>query len=97
MMAGAAGIATAAFGTGAGTDRVQVVVTGQTGLVSGDHVEAWVMRDVTAEHNADEHELLARDSRVLAEVSASSELTVTVVCETTWTGDFKVHWVWNNA
>jgi hypothetical protein len=96
-MAAAAGTATVAFGSGAGTDRAQVVVTGQTGLVSGDHVEAWVMRDATGDHSADEHELLARDSRVLGEVSASDELTITVVCDSTWTGNFQVRWVWNNA
>lgn len=96
-MAAAAGTATVAFGSGAGTDRAQVVVTGQTGLVSGDHVEAWVMRDSTSDHSADEHELLARDSRVLAEVSASDELTITVVCDSTWTGNFQLRWVWTSA
>jgi len=96
-VAGAAGSATLAFGTGAGLDRVQTVVTGQTGLIAGDHVEAWLMRDVTADHNADEHEVLAREARVLAEVSASGEFTITAVCDTTWTGNFKVRWVWNNA
>jgi hypothetical protein len=55
------------------------------------------MRDATGDHSADEHELLARDSRVLGEVSASDELTITVVCDSTWTGNFQVRWVWNNA
>lgn len=96
-MAGAAGTATVSFGSGAGTDRATVVVTGQTGLVSGDHVEAWLMRDTTADHSADEHMLFARDSRVLAEVSATGEATITVDCDSTWTGDFKVRWGWFNA
>lgn len=96
-MAGDKGTATVSFGAGAGADRAQVTVTGQTGLIAGDHVEAWVMRDATSDHSADEHELLARDSRVLTEVSASGSLTITVVCESTWTGDFTVRWVWLNA
>lgn len=96
-MAGAAGTATVSFGTGAGTDRAQVTVSGQTGLVSGDHVEAWLMRDATSDHSADEHELLSRDARVMTEVTASGSFVVTVACESRWCGDFKIRWVWLNA
>ena len=96
-MAGAAGSATVAFGSGAGTDHATVTVTGQTGLVSGDHVEAWLMRDATATHSADEHELLARVSRVLTEVTASGEFAITVAAESRFTGNFTVRWAWFNA
>lgn len=94
-MAGATGTATVAFGSSA--DRASVTVTGQTGLVSGDHVEAWLMRDSTSDHSADEHELLSRDARVLTEVTASGSLAIVVAAESNWSGDFQVRWVWLSA
>ena len=96
-MASGTGSVTVSFGTGAGSDRASATVSGQTGLVAADHVEAWIMRDSTSDHNADEHELLARDARVLCEVTGSGTFDVVVVCDTTWTGDFKVRWVWASA
>lgn len=96
-MAGAASTATVAFGGGAGTDRASVTVSGQTGLTTAGHAEAWISRDTTSDHSADEHEQLARDSRVLTEITGAGVFVVSVVCDTTWTGDFAVHWVWNDA
>jgi hypothetical protein len=96
-MAGAAGTATVSFGASPGTRRASVTVSGQTGLVAADHVEAWIMRESTSDHSADEHELLASDARVLCEVTGSGTFVATVAADTTWTGDFKVRWVWTNA
>jgi hypothetical protein len=96
-VASGTGTATVAFGTGAGTDRATVTVSGQTGLVAADHVEAWIMRDSTSDHNADEHEVFAREARVVCEVTGSGTFVIAVVCNTTWTGDFKVRWVWASA
>lgn len=93
-MAGAAGTATASFGSGA--DRIVVTVSGQTGLTTAGHAEAWVSRDTTSDHSADEHELLARDARLVTEITGAGAFDVAVVCESDWHGDFTIHWVWNN-
>jgi hypothetical protein len=54
---GATGTATLDFGAFPGKSDASVAVTGQTGIVSGSLVEAWIRPVATADHSADEHML----------------------------------------
>jgi VCBS repeat-containing protein len=51
------GTATIDFGTFPGSSHASVVVTGQTGIVAGSIVQAWIRPVATADHSADEHML----------------------------------------
>lgn len=51
------GTATLDFGAFPGASDASVDVTGQTGIVSGSLVEAWIRPVDTADHTADEHML----------------------------------------
>lgn len=53
-MAGS-GTATLDFGAFPGASDTSVAVTGQTGIVSGSIVGAWLRPVATADHSADEH------------------------------------------
>lgn len=52
---GAAGTTTIDFGAFPGGSDATVTVTGQTGIVSGSVVQAWLVAQPTADHTADEH------------------------------------------
>jgi len=51
----ALGSATLDFGSFPGSGQASVAVTGQTAIVAGSKVEAWLRLASTAEHSADEH------------------------------------------
>lgn len=51
------GTATLDFGAFPGKSDTSVAVTGQTGIVAGSLVEAWIRPVATADHSADEHML----------------------------------------
>jgi hypothetical protein len=51
----ASGTATLDFGTFPGASDTSVAVTGQTGIVAGSLVGAWIRPIATATHTADEH------------------------------------------
>jgi hypothetical protein len=61
---GATGTATLNFGGFPGSTDTSVLVTGQTGIVAGSLVEAWLVPVATGDHSADEH--IADGPRVLA-------------------------------
>lgn len=52
---GNAGVTTIDFGAFPGGSDAQVTVTGQTGIVSGSVVQAWLVAQATLDHTADEH------------------------------------------
>lgn len=52
---GAQGTASIDFGAFPGASDAAVAVTGQTGIVGGSLVEAWVFPAATADHTVDEH------------------------------------------
>lgn len=54
---GATGTANIDFGAFPGASDASVAVTGQTGIVAGSLVEAWLRPVDTADHTADEHML----------------------------------------
>ena len=93
---GATGSTTATFGTYPGTDYAAVVITGQSGIVSGSHVEAWLdpTQAATADHSPDEH--LASDIDVECE-SIVPGTGFTVYLRTrnlSQYGAYNVSWVW---
>jgi hypothetical protein len=52
---GAQGTTTINFGAFPGASDASVTVTGQTLILSGSLVEAWIFPSATADHTADEH------------------------------------------
>lgn len=54
---GNTGKTTVDFGAFPGKSDAVVTVTGQTGIVSGSVVQAWLVPEATADHTADEHRL----------------------------------------
>ena len=59
------GFAEIDFGAFPGKSYATVDVTGQTGILTTSHVEAWLAPDATADHSADEHVIAAVGLRVL--------------------------------
>lgn len=62
---GARGFTEIDFGAFPGASYATVAVTGQTGILTTSHVEAWLAPDDTADHSADEHIIAAVGLRVL--------------------------------
>ena len=52
---GNSGVTTIDFGAFPGGSDATVTVTGQTGIVAGSVVQAWLVAQATADHTADEH------------------------------------------
>jgi hypothetical protein len=72
---GAQGTATLNFGAFPGSQEAKVVITGQTGILAGSLVSAWVLPAATADHSIDEH--LVDPIRVIAgNVVAGSGFTI---------------------
>lgn len=53
----AQGTTTVNFGAFPGSSDTTAVVTGQTGILAGSLVEAWIFPVATSDHSADEHSL----------------------------------------
>jgi hypothetical protein len=51
----AQGTTTVNFGAFPGSTDTSVTITGQTGILAGSLVEAWIFPTATADHTADEH------------------------------------------
>lgn len=49
------GLTTVDFGAFPGASDASVTVTGQTGILAGSQVNAWIVATATADHSADEH------------------------------------------
>jgi hypothetical protein len=94
---GAQGSATLDFGSGDPQTEDTVAVTGQAGIVSGSHVEAFWMRDSTADSTADEHEGMAAYCRlVVGDIVAGTGFTIYAnMIAGEALGQFTVRWVWN--
>ena len=61
---GASGSTVVDFGAFPGASDASVTVTGQTGILLGSLVEAWMFPAATADHTADEH--LVETIRIIA-------------------------------
>ena len=81
------------FGSAPGKNLATVTVTGQTGITTGSHAEAWLMGDVTSKHNAYEHQMVPLIVRCGVLV-AGTGFTIYASSEWLLTGTFNLHWVW---
>lgn len=81
------------FGVAPGARYATVAVSGQTGLLTGGHVEAWIQGDTTATHNADEH--LVAPIKTQARDVDTGTFTIHAISDQRLTGTFVVHWVWS--
>jgi hypothetical protein len=93
-MATGVGTATLNFGSAPGTNVVETTVTGQTGITTSSHVEAWLMGDSTAGHNAYEHAIVPIKLSCGSLVN-NTGFTITASSEWRLTGTFTAHWVWS--
>lgn len=89
----ATGTATIDFGASPGTQRAVVTVTGQAAIASNSHVEAFLMGDATADHNAYEHSMVPL-ALVCGNIVAGTGFDIVGTCDWLLTGQFTVHWVW---
>lgn len=80
---------------GAYETSAQTVVTGQTGILAGSLVEAWLFPALTATNQPDNHWF--EDLQVVAgSVVAGTGFTITVACRDGLAhGVFNIGWVWN--
>jgi hypothetical protein len=94
---GATGTVTLNFGSAPGTNTATAVVTGQTGVIAGSDVEAWIMgSDSTADHNAYEHMVMTLEVHpTITAVTAGAGFTVTAITQLRLTGQVACRWVWN--
>jgi hypothetical protein len=88
------GTAVLNFGSIPGTNVVTTTVTGQTSILSNSYVQAWLMGDSTATHNAYEHNIVPI-RLVCGNIVAGTGFDI--VASTDWrlTGTFSVRWMWN--
>ncbi len=95
---GATGSTTATFGAFPGSDMATVNITGQTGIASGSHVEAWLdpTQAATADHSPDEHITAEQDTEVTCSaLVAGTGFTINIVSLNVWHyGAYNVSWVW---
>lgn len=77
-----------------GSNVATVTITGQTGLLATDNIDAWIMgSDSTADHNAYEHKLKPFKP-VITNVVAGVGFDIMGISDTRLDGDFKVRWAW---
>jgi hypothetical protein len=79
---GAQGTTTVDFGAFPGASDTSVVITGQTGILAGSLVEAWIFPTATADHSADEHMYDTLEVRA-GNVVAGTGFTIYAYCENT--------------
>lgn len=78
---GSTGTATADFGSFPGGTMASTTVTGQTGILTGSSIKAWIRAEATADHTADEHIALASlVDVVVSDVVAGTGFTIHVLC-----------------
>lgn len=90
----ASGTATIDFGS-TPTDEATVTVTGQTDLQTADHIEAWVMRDTTADNGEEAHAALAEEINLICDQDAAADaFTIYARTGAKATGTYKVRWAY---
>lgn len=76
----ATGTTTVDFGAWPGSTEASVTITGQTGILSGSLVEAWILPDTTADHTIGDH--IAAPIKVVAHtISAGVGFTITATLQ----------------
>jgi hypothetical protein len=90
----AVGTATLDFGS-TPADETFVDVTGQSGLDADTHIEAYFMRETSADNGADEHEEAAALCPLVCEFLSSSSFRIRACPIAAMAiGQFKVRWVY---
>lgn len=87
------GTAVLDFGSAPGTNIATTVVTGESTILTGSVVEAYLMADSTATHNAYEHMILPI-TVTCGSVVAGTGFTITASSPLRLTGTFSVNWIW---
>lgn len=90
---GATGAATVDFGAAPGTNIATTVVTGQTDILSTSSVDAFLMAEATADHNAYEH-IVVPLQIIASDIVAGVGFTINAVSDLRLTGTFAVRWSW---
>ena len=89
----ATGTTTLDFGATPGTNYVTTTVIGQAAIASNSHVEAYLMSEATATHNAYEHSIVPLEIRC-GSIVAGTGFSITANSNLRLNGTFNVHWVW---
>lgn len=92
------GTATLDFGAFPGASDASVAVTGQSGIVSGSLVEAWIRPEATADHSVDEHRverLVVMANTIVAGVGFTIFGRYDGPGDALAYGLWTVAWVWN--
>lgn len=90
------GTVTLDFGAAPGTNVITANVTGETDIPADALVEAWLMTDSTADHNAYEHAVVPI-KLACGSVVAGTGFTVTASTDWRLTGEFTARWVWTQG
>lgn len=84
------------FGAFPGKDSATVTITGQTAILAGSTVEAWLFPKATSDHSADEHLIEQIDVRAnAASIVAGTGFDITALTRNhLLTGQWNVAWYW---
>ena len=82
------------FGSAPGTNIVSASVTGQTSIVAGSQINAWIAASTTATHNMTEH-LVAPIVVKCGPATVGTGFTIYAYSQIRMTGIFTVQWFWN--
>jgi hypothetical protein len=88
------GTATLNFGSVPGTNIVTTTITGQTGILSGSTISAWLMAEATATHNAYEH-MIVPLRITCGNIVAGVGFDIVAVSDLRLTGTFTCRWEGN--
>ena len=91
---GTYGTATLDFGSVPGTHLVTTTITGQTGILSGSTISAWLMAEATATHNAYEH-MIVPLRITCGNIVAGVGFDIVAVSNLRLTGTFTCRWEGN--
>jgi hypothetical protein len=90
------GTATLDFGAFPGKTDATVAVTGQTGIVAGSLVGAWLRPVATADHSADEH-MIEQIEVVARDIVAGTGFTVAGISKTQYGDSHRLYGTWTVA
>lgn len=88
------GTATLDFGSAPGTNMVTTTVTGQTSILAGSTLSAWLMAEATASHNAYEH-MIVPIRLTCGNIVAGTGFDIVAQSDWRLTGTFTCRWMGN--
>lgn len=95
----ASGLGTALIDFGSTpANEASAEVIGQTGILAGSAVEAWVTARTTADNTANDHHQAAVNLRlVCSQPTEGVGFTITAYCLIGYaTGQFEIDWIWSD-